>query len=85
VARKLPFNGDLFRFNLKSRNVEIRNSKDSDDIANLQKAADFVRAFVMGFDVEVSDNKGGGGWIGVDTRDHILGRVGISSTGRLVR
>jgi len=40
------------RFNLKSRNVEIRNSKDSEDIANLQKAADFIRAFVLGFDVE---------------------------------
>ncbi|VDK17665.1 unnamed protein product [Anisakis simplex] len=40
------------RFNLKSRNVEIRNSTDSDDLTNLQKAADFVRAFVMGFDVD---------------------------------
>lgn len=40
------------RFNLKSRNVEIRNSSDSDDLTNLQKAADFVRAFVMGFDVD---------------------------------
>uniref|UniRef100_A0A914XGZ4 RNA-binding protein pno-1 n=1 Tax=Plectus sambesii TaxID=2011161 RepID=A0A914XGZ4_9BILA len=40
------------RFNLRSRNVEIRNSKDSDDIANLQKAADFVKAFVLGFEVE---------------------------------
>ncbi|KHN78467.1 RNA-binding protein pno1 [Toxocara canis] len=40
------------RFNLKSRNVEIRNSPDSDDLTNLQKAADFVRAFVLGFDVD---------------------------------
>uniref|UniRef100_A0A9J2PX85 K Homology domain-containing protein n=1 Tax=Ascaris lumbricoides TaxID=6252 RepID=A0A9J2PX85_ASCLU len=40
------------RFNLKSRNVEIRNSPDSDDLTNLQKAAGFVRAFVLGFDVD---------------------------------
>lgn len=40
------------RFNLKTRNVEIRTCKDTTDIANLQKAADFVRAFVYGFDVE---------------------------------
>jgi len=31
---------------------KFENSKDSDDIANLQKAADFVKAFVLGFDVE---------------------------------
>lgn len=40
------------RFNLKSRNVEIRTCKDTPDIANLQKAADFVKAFVFGFEVE---------------------------------
>ncbi|KAK3908730.1 RNA-binding protein pno1 [Frankliniella fusca] len=40
------------RFNLKSRNVEIRSSSETPDIANLQKAADFVRAFVYGFEVE---------------------------------
>lgn len=31
------------RFNLKTRNVEIRACKDTPDIANLQKAEDFVR------------------------------------------
>jgi len=40
------------RFNLRSRNVEIRASEKSDDITNLQKAADFVKAFVLGFDVD---------------------------------
>ena len=37
------------RFNLKTRNVEIKAGKDTEDIANLQKAADFVRAFILGF------------------------------------
>lgn len=40
------------RFNLKTRNVEIRASEETTDVANLQKAADFVKAFVYGFDVE---------------------------------
>ncbi|XKL67117.1 hypothetical protein PGB90_010537 [Kerria lacca] len=40
------------RFNLKSRNVEIRPESVSDETGNLQKAADFVKAFILGFDVE---------------------------------
>lgn len=40
------------RFNLKTRNVEIRNCPDTDDVGNLQKAADFVKAFIYGFEVE---------------------------------
>ena len=40
------------RFNLKSRHVEIRTCKQTEDATNLQKAADFVRAFVYGFDVD---------------------------------
>lgn len=40
------------RFNLKSRNVEIRPSDETPDVSNLQKAADFVKAFVLGFEVE---------------------------------
>ena len=40
------------RFNLKSRNVEIRTCKDTEDEGNLQKAADFVRAFICGFEVD---------------------------------
>ncbi|CAG5083008.1 Similar to l(1)G0004: RNA-binding protein pno1 (Drosophila pseudoobscura pseudoobscura) [Cotesia congregata] len=40
------------RFNLKSRNVELRTSPETPDISNLQKGADFVKAFVLGFEVE---------------------------------
>ncbi|CAG2064879.1 unnamed protein product [Timema podura] len=40
------------RFNLKTRNVEIRSCSETQDISNLQKAADFVKAFIYGFDVE---------------------------------
>ncbi|VIO93974.1 Uncharacterized protein BM_BM14037 [Brugia malayi] len=47
------------RFNLKTRNVEIRVSSETEDPTHLQKIscfclkmADFVRAFVLGFDVD---------------------------------
>merc|ERR1719458_2489321 len=40
------------RFNLKTRNVEIRTGKETQNISNVQKAADFVRAFVLGFEVD---------------------------------
>ena len=40
------------RVNLKSRNVELRTCKETEDVTNLQKAADFVRAFIFGFDVD---------------------------------
>lgn len=40
------------RFNLKSRNVEIKTCRETQDIGSLTKAADFVRAFVLGFQVE---------------------------------
>lgn len=40
------------RFNLKSRNVELRTAPETPDIANLQKGADFVKAFILGFEVE---------------------------------
>lgn len=40
------------RFNLQTRNVEIRLGPETTDIANLQKAADFVKAFIYGFEVE---------------------------------
>lgn len=40
------------RFNLKTKKVEIRTSKDTQDISNLQKAADFVQAFILGFEVD---------------------------------
>merc|ERR1719419_145129 len=40
------------RFNLKTRHVEIKTCKETADIGALQKAADFVKAFTLGFDVE---------------------------------
>ncbi|CAF4858400.1 unnamed protein product [Pieris macdunnoughi] len=40
------------RFNTKTRNVEIKIGPETKDIANLQKAADFVKAFVCGFEVD---------------------------------
>lgn len=40
------------RFNLKTRNVEIKTCKETQDIGALTRAADFVKAFVLGFQVE---------------------------------
>lgn len=40
------------RFNGRTKTVEIRPSPATEDIAVLQKAADFVRAFILGFDVD---------------------------------
>jgi len=40
------------RFNMKIKQVEIRIAPETPDVSNLQKAADFVRAFIYGFEVE---------------------------------
>ncbi|CAM4651909.1 RNA-binding protein PNO1 [Lepidochelys kempii] len=40
------------RFNLKTRNVEIKTCKETKDVSALTKAADFVKAFILGFQVE---------------------------------
>ncbi|XP_077999435.1 RNA-binding protein PNO1-like [Glandiceps talaboti] len=40
------------RFNLRTRNVEIKTSKETTDIGALQRAADLVKAFCLGFEVE---------------------------------
>ncbi|KAE8600980.1 hypothetical protein XENTR_v10013487 [Xenopus tropicalis] len=40
------------RFNLKTRNVEIKTCKETTDVGALTKATDFVRAFILGFQVE---------------------------------
>ncbi|XP_042894924.1 RNA-binding protein pno1 [Parasteatoda tepidariorum] len=40
------------RFNLKRRMVEIQTCKETKDVSALQKAADFVHAFTLGFDVD---------------------------------
>lgn len=39
------------RMNLKARKVELKTRSDTPDISNLQKSADFVHAFMLGFDV----------------------------------
>ncbi|NXU64177.1 PNO1 protein, partial [Horornis vulcanius] len=41
------------RFNLKTRNVEIKTCQETKDLSALTKAADFVKAFILGFQVEV--------------------------------
>ncbi|XP_072187017.1 RNA-binding protein PNO1 [Excalfactoria chinensis] len=40
------------RFNLKTRNVEIKTCAETKDLSALTKAADFVKAFILGFQVE---------------------------------
>lgn len=40
------------RFNGRTKTVEIRPSPETEDISVLQKAADFVKAFILGFDVD---------------------------------
>jgi len=39
------------RMNTRSKTVEIRTSQHTDDIGALQRAEDFLRAFMMGFDL----------------------------------
>ena len=39
------------RMNPRNRSVEIKSSVHTEDIDTLQKAADFVRAYILGFDV----------------------------------
>jgi hypothetical protein len=39
------------RMNLKTRKVEIKTTKETAEVGFLQKAADFVQAFILGFDV----------------------------------
>ncbi len=40
------------RFNTKTRSVEIRESVHTDDPSAIQKAADYVQAFFLGFEVQ---------------------------------
>ena len=40
--------------NIKTKAVELRTSKHTTDTGALQKGADFVQAFCLGFDVEDS-------------------------------
>lgn len=40
------------RFNIQSKCVEIRTHSGTKDKSSIQKAADFLRAFILGFEVE---------------------------------
>jgi len=40
------------RFNLSRKQVELRSCKDTKDIGSIQKAEDFVKAFMLGFEVD---------------------------------
>merc|ERR1712000_579198 len=40
------------RMNPKQRQIEIRTSEHTEDISSLQKSADFIKAYMMGFEVE---------------------------------
>ena len=40
------------RYNTKLNAIELKTSEFTDDVGHLQKAADFVRAFALGFDVD---------------------------------
>ena len=40
------------RMNTKRRAVEIRTSKATEDVGAIQKGADFIKAFMLGFDLQ---------------------------------
>ncbi|XP_002964966.2 RNA-binding protein PNO1 [Selaginella moellendorffii] len=39
------------RMNLKTRKVELKTKRDTPDTSALQKSADFIHAFLLGFDI----------------------------------
>lgn len=40
------------RMNMKTKSVEVKTSKHTEDTGALQKGADFIRAFALGFEVD---------------------------------
>lgn len=42
----------LIRFNPKTRSVELKTSEQTEDFGAIQKAQDFLEAFMMGFEVQ---------------------------------
>jgi len=40
------------RFNTSTQSVELRTSDETEDIGAIQKGADFVKAFALGFDIQ---------------------------------
>lgn len=39
------------RMNVKRRAIELRSSEHTEDIGAIQKAADFLKAFMLGFEI----------------------------------
>jgi len=44
--------GLMVRMNVRTRTVEIKSSKHTEDLGMLQKACDFVKAYALGFDAD---------------------------------
>lgn len=44
--------GLMVRMNVRTRTVEIKSSKHTEDLGVLQKACDFVKAYALGFDAD---------------------------------
>ena len=42
------------RMNLKRKAVELKTCKETEDTGAIQKGADFIRAFTLGFEIAVS-------------------------------
>jgi RNA-binding protein PNO1 len=42
----------LYRFNPKTRNVELKASQHTEEASAVQRAADFVQAFMLGFEIQ---------------------------------
>lgn len=40
------------RMNLKTKKVEVKTTADTPDSSNLQRAADFIHAYILGFEVQ---------------------------------
>lgn len=53
VAAHVAYRWSFRRFNRKTRNVELKSSKHTEDASALQKTADFIQAFMLGFEVQV--------------------------------
>ena len=39
--------------NLKNKSVELRTSEHTEHVSALQKSADFLKAFLLGFEIQV--------------------------------
>jgi RNA-binding protein PNO1 len=39
------------RSSISGKKVELKTKQDTPDVSNLQKCADFVHAFILGFDI----------------------------------